>query len=151
MVKKFRSTDSARAESGFTLIEVMIAMTILSIGLMSIAVAQLTAIKVSSRSKHMQDAMFLARERMDTLAAIVPPEDPAIPSYFSVGQTTADPAPIQVGNDENDATRYTRTIQVIPDNPQVGLARVIVTVNWNNANTNTGSSQIQLSSVMRIH
>ena len=92
MVKKFRSTDSARAESGFTLIEVMIAMTILSIGLMSIAVAQLTAIKVSSRSKHLQDAMFLARERMDTLAAIVPPEDPAIPSYFSVAQTTADPA-----------------------------------------------------------
>jgi type IV pilus assembly protein PilV len=150
MVKKFRSS-SARAESGFTLIEVMIAMTILSIGLMSIAVAQLTAIKVSSRSKHMQDAMFLARERMDTLAAIVPPEDPLIPSYFSTPQTTDDPAPIQVGNDENDATRYSRRIQIIPDQPQVGLARVIVTVNWNNANTNTGSSQIQLTSVMRIH
>jgi type IV pilus assembly protein PilV len=150
MVKKFRSS-SARAESGFTLIEVMIAMTILSVGLMSIAVAQLTAIKVSSRSKHMQDAMFLARERMDTLAAIVPPQDPAIPSYFSVPQTTYDPAPVQVGNDDGDATRYTRSVQIIPDQPQVGLARVIVTVNWNNANTATGLSQIQLNSVMRIN
>jgi hypothetical protein len=118
---------------------------------MSIAVAQLTAIKVSSRSKHMQDAMFLARERMDTLAAIVPPDDPAVPSFFAVPQTIDDPAPIQVGSDDADATRYTRRTQIIPNQPTGNLARVIVTVTWSNANTVTPVQQVALNSVMRIN
>jgi type IV pilus modification protein PilV len=57
-------------DSGFTLLEVLIAMAILGVGLLSIAVAQLTAIKVSSRSKNLQQAMFLAREQMDDLEAL---------------------------------------------------------------------------------
>jgi prepilin-type N-terminal cleavage/methylation domain-containing protein len=144
MVKKFRAA-AAHRESGFTLIEVMIAMTILSVGLMSIAVAQLTAIKVSSRSKHMQDAMFLARERMDTLIAI----DPTINTFFATAQTIDDPAPIQVGNDDGDATRYTRRTQIFPNQPQGNLARVVVTVIWTNGNLQ-GTQQIQITSVMRM-
>jgi prepilin-type N-terminal cleavage/methylation domain-containing protein len=143
MLKKFPA--AAPHESGFTLIEVMIAMTILSVGLMSIAVAQLTAIKVSSRSKHMQDAMFLAREQMDTLVAI----DPTVNNFFSIAQTIDDPAPIQVGNDDNDATRYTRRTQIFPNQPQGNLARVVVTVTWTTGNV-PGAQQIQLTSVMRV-
>jgi type IV pilus assembly protein PilV len=146
MLKKFKAA-AARSDDGFTLIEVMIAMTILSIGLMSIAVAQLTAIKVSSRSKHLQDAMLLAREEMDTLAAIEP--DPAFPQFFGTGQTIDDPD-IQIGTDVDDATRYTRSTQITPNQPASGLARVVVTVTWNNANS-PGTSRVQLASVMRIN
>ena len=145
MLKRFRAA-TAHQECGFTLIEVMIAMTILSIGLMSIAVAQLTAIKVSSRSKHMQDAMFLAREQMDTLVAI----DPTINTFLGTGQTIDDPAPIQVGNDVNDATRYTRRTQIIPNQPSPSLSRVIVTVTWTTGNI-PGAQQVQLTSVMRAN
>ena len=149
MLKKFRAA-AARAESGFTLIEVLIAMTILSVGLMSIAVAQLSAIKVSSRSKHLQDAMFLARERMDTLTAYQPPEDGSA-SIFAAAQTYDDPDPIQVGSDDGDGTRYTRRTQIIPNQPSIGLARVIVTVTWANANSAGGTQQTQVTSVMRIN
>ena len=90
MLKKFRA-GAAHRESGFTLIEVMIAMTILSVGLMSIAVAQLTAIKVSSRSKHMQDAMFLAREQMDTLIGDRPDHQPLLHGPADDRRPRADP------------------------------------------------------------
>ena len=62
--------SESRSESGFTLLETMIAMAILGVGLLSIAVAQLTAIKMSSKSKNLQQAMFLAREQMDDLEAL---------------------------------------------------------------------------------
>jgi type IV pilus assembly protein PilV len=148
MVKKFKSA-AAHGEAGFTLIEVMIAMTILSVGLMSIAVAQLSAIRVSSRSKHLQDAMFLAREEMDTLAAIQPDPDPLVGSFFGTPKTITDPD-LQLGSDAEDTTRYTRQTQITPGQPSPGLARVVVTVTWNNANS-SGTTQIQLGSVMRIN
>lgn len=145
MVKKFKAA-AARGEAGFTLIEVMIAMTILSVGLMSIAVAQLSAIKVSSRSKHMQDAMLLAREEMDTLGAIVP--DPAQPAFFANAQTIDD-VDLKGTQDAGDTVRYSRQTVITPNVPNPGLARVVVTVTWINANS-PGAQQVQLSSVMRI-
>ena len=145
MVRKFKAA-AARGEAGFTLIEVMIAMTILSVGLMSIAVAQLSAIKVSSRSKHLQDAMLLAREEMDTLGAIVP--DPDLPAFFANAQTIDD-LDLKGSADGEDSTRYSRQTVITPNVPSAGLARVVVTVTWNNANSPT-VQQIQLSSVMRI-
>lgn len=139
---------ASRTESGFSLIEVMIAMAILGIGLMSIAVAQVTAIKMQSRSKNLQQAMFLARERMDELDAL--PGFPAS-TFLTTPATTPDPAnPIQVGNDPSDGTRYTREVQVVPNSPTVGLSSVTVTVTWTTPGT-TGSSQTKLSAVKRIN
>ena len=148
MVKKFDAA-AAPGDAGFTLIEVMIAMTILTIGLLSIAVAQLSAIKVSSRSKHLQEAMFLAREKMDTLEAIQPDPNPLVASYFGTAKTLND-ADVQVGNDAGDATRFTRVTQITPNQPSTGLARVVITVTWNNADS-AGRSQVQLGSVVRIN
>ena len=144
MMKKFKA--AARGEAGFTLIEVMIAMTILSVGLMSIAVAQLSAIKVSSRSKHLQDAMLLAREEMDTLAAIIP--DPAQPAFFANAQTIDD-VDLKGSQDGADKTLYSRRTVITPNVPSAGLSRVVVTVTWPNSNSTL--SQVQLSSVMRIY
>jgi type IV pilus assembly protein PilV len=145
MVRKFNAAG-ARSDDGFTLIEVMIAMTILSVGLMSIAVAQLTAIKVSSRSKHLQDAMFLAREEMDTLSAIQP--DPAFPRFFGT------PDDRRSGHPARHRRRRRHSLRAAPRSLRTRrrrpAARVVVTVTWDNANA-AGTSQIQLGSVMRIN
>jgi hypothetical protein len=95
--------------------------------------------------------MFLARERMDTLTAFQPPTDGITPSIFANAQTYDDPDPIQVGSDAEDGTRYTRRTQIIPNQPSIGLARVVVTVVWANANSAGGTQQTQLTSVMRIN
>jgi len=144
MVIHGRTSDSGR-QSGFTLLEVMIAMAILGVGLLSIAVAQLTAIKVAAKSKSLQQAMFLAREQMDDLEAL-----PANAPILQAAATTNDPNnPIQVSSDEGDAIRFTRSFRVTPNDPSAGLARVIVTVVWNN--DRGGIRQVQLSSVKRMN
>jgi prepilin-type N-terminal cleavage/methylation domain-containing protein len=144
MVIRGRISDSNR-NSGFTLLEVMIAMAILGVGLLSIAVAQLTAIKVASKSKNLQQAMFLAREQMDDLEAL-----PADAPILAAAATTDDPNnPIQVSNDEGDMVRFTRSFTVTPDEPETGLALVVVTVAWNS--NQGGVRQVRLSSVKRMN
>ena len=144
MIRKFHAAAS-RDESGYTLVEVMIAMAILGIGLMSIAVAQLTAIRMAARSKNMQQAMFLAREAMDDLDARKAGDD-----FLNTNATTPDANnPIQVGTDTGDGTRFNRQITVTPGDPEAGLARVVVQVTWQNATT-TATNQVQLSATKRI-
>jgi len=132
-------------ESGFTLIEVMIAMAILGVGLLSIAVAQLTAIKVSSRSKNLQQAMFLAREQMDDIEAL-----PLNAALLQAGATTDDPGnPLKASNDPDDLTSFNRSVTVTPNAPTPGLAQVSVTVVWNSPQG--GVRQVQLNSVKRMN
>jgi len=138
---------SARtSDSGFTLIEVMMALAILGVGLLSIAVAQITAIKVAARSKNLQQAMFLAREQLDDLDALPPGS-----AILQTAATTPDPAnPIQVGNDPQDATRFTRQLQVVPNTPTTNLAQVTVTVVWTTSNV-VGTNQVQLTGIKRMN
>jgi prepilin-type N-terminal cleavage/methylation domain-containing protein len=136
----------SQSDSGYTLIEVMIAMAILGIGLLSIAVAQLSAMKVSSRSKNLQQAMFLAREQLDDLEAL-PPGAPVL----NTAAVIADPAnPIQIGNDPTDETRFSRQTTVTVNDPSANLARVKVVVTWNTTNV-TGMNQVQLTAVKRMN
>jgi len=137
--------NQSQPEAGYTLIEVMIAMAILGIGLMSIAVAQITAMKVSSRSKNLQQAMFIAREQLDDFDALPPGA-----AVLQTAATTVDADEIQIGKDDNDTTRFVRQFDVQPNNPSVNLARVTVTVTWNNSAPN-GLNQVQLTAVKRMN
>jgi prepilin-type N-terminal cleavage/methylation domain-containing protein len=143
-MRVYRAASESEAQSGFTLIEVLIAMAILGVGLLSIAVAQLTAIKMASRSKLQSQAMFLAREQMDDLEALN-----AGAPILQAGATTDDPAnPIALSNNPADTTRFNRSVTVVPNNPSIGLAQVTVTVTWDTAQ---GMRRVQLSSVKRMN
>jgi len=139
-----RMTDSTR-ESGFTLLEVMIALAILGVGLLSIAVAQLSAIRVSSRSKGLQQAMFLAREQMDDIEAL----PLGAPLLQAAGTTNDAGNPIHASEDPDDQTTFNRSVVVTPNSPSAGLAQVSVTVVWNSSQG--GVRQVQLNSVKRMN
>ncbi len=144
-----------RNEDGFSLLEVMIAASILAVGLLTIALAQVSALKMGSRSKHLNEAMYLAQEQVETFKAMN-----ADDLMFSQGGTFDDPAGyIDAGgcsssspdncNSETggqagggDQMHYTRRWTIEPDQPSPGLTRITIDVDWENADSNTGSTRV---------
>ncbi len=79
------SRRSARTTSGFTLIEVMIVIGILTLGLLSLAAMQIHAMQGSDRGRHATQAATIAQTKMELLQ-----QDP----WASIGVTggfVADP------------------------------------------------------------
>ncbi len=126
------------AESGFTLLEVMIALVIMAVGLLTIALAQLTAMRMANESRQMSQAMYLAEQQMSTfyLAA------PAAAGAFQ------DPGnPIQVSANDDDLTTFNRSWVVQTDVPVAGLTTVAIQVAWNNA-ANAGRRNVTLNGIL---
>ncbi len=131
-----------KSEAGFTLLEVMLAMTILGVGVLTIGLAQLSAIKISSRSEHMSQAMYLAQEQMEVFMAM-----PQTSPFLDVAVVDApDPVGlIDIDATDNDATNYSRSWTVEPNAPNLGLTRITITVTWNTASR--GPTQVQLQGI----
>ena len=130
-----------RAE-GFTLLEVLLAMAILGVGVLTIGVAQLSAIKMSSRSGHLSQAMYLAQEQMETFMAM-PQNSP----FLDIAVVDA-PDPfgvIDIDPTDQDLTNFGRTWTVEPNTPANGVTRITITVTWNTASR--GPTQVQLQGI----
>jgi prepilin-type N-terminal cleavage/methylation domain-containing protein len=70
-MKEYLSEQKKRCrENGFSLIEVMIATAILSIGLLSVGVMQSTALKGTAVSQSVSDAANMASEKMEQLRVL---------------------------------------------------------------------------------
>ena len=120
-----------REEAGFTLVEVMIAMIIMAFGMLTIAMAQLTAMRISTQSRHVSQAMYLAEQQMEAFLLSPPP----------VGGTFQDPGnPIQVSATDDDLSTYNRSWVVTQNVPRPGLTTVTINVLWNNAQSNAANA-----------
>jgi prepilin-type N-terminal cleavage/methylation domain-containing protein len=97
-------------ESGFTLIEIMIAMFILVTALLGIISTTVVVIKSNSFSKTMTTATTLARDRMEILK--------------NTGYNN-----LAGGSDTLDST-YTRTWTVINNSPSTNMKSITVSVVW---------------------
>lgn len=56
-----------KKQGGFTLVEVLIALAVFSVGVLAIAALQVTAIRGNSLSSHLTEATTLAGDRIETL------------------------------------------------------------------------------------
>ena len=116
-----RSRIRGRAD-GFTLLEVVIAMGILAAGLLAVAAAQITALSVSSRSKHLLDAVHLAEGQLEAFRAM---------STAALPATGNDPNnPISIASDAADETVFNRRWTITPNSPMPGVTRITVAVDW---------------------
>jgi len=116
-----------RQEAGFTLVEVMIATALIAIGLSAIAVAQLSALKMASRSKNLSQATYLAEVQLDEFYAM-----PSSHATFSTAGTFVDPdSPIKLDTTGDDQTTFVRRWIIAPSTPSVGLTTITVEVDWN--------------------
>ena len=130
--KVVNRADRKRGDAGFTMVELLIAMVILGVGMLSIGLAQLSAIKLSARSSHLSQAMYLAQEQMEQF--MVMPAGSAV--LNNPVADAADPGgTLYVQHGQNDATSFSRRWTIEPNVPQPGMTRITVTVDWDSANS----------------
>ena len=124
-----RSTGAARARrtSGISMIEVMIALTILGFGMLTMAAAQLSSLQFTGESRNRSEAHNLAQQQMESFqtmtkaaldaAIVAPPADPGNP---------LDPDPLDA-----HVVGFNRSWLITADAPEPGVYTVNVSVNWN--------------------
>ena len=109
-------------DNGFTLLEVLLAITILSFGLLAVASMQVAALKGNTHARGVTEGSAVVVDRLEKLMAL---------SYDSIvdGSTTVD-------------NKYNLTWTVQADTPKTHTKTIVVTATW----TDTGvskSAQIQ--------
>ena len=117
-------------EAGFTLLEVLIAFVILAIGLLSIGVGQLAAVRVASQSKNWSQAMDLAEEQVEIFQA-----QPWGPFFTIALENQADPSNPLRGNPHDplgaqDLDQYNRFWSIRPGLAPHNLTEIEVTVSF---------------------
>lgn len=117
MLSKMRKSGKA---SGFTLLEVLIAVMIIGVGFMAAASMQGTSVSGNSRSAYMTAATYLAEDKLEELRNT---------DYMAI---------TQAGSPENNIDElgaaggiYSRSWTVVNDSPGLLMKTVAVTVNWN--------------------
>lgn len=106
-----------RSEQGFTMIEVMIALSLTAIAVMGIVALFITETKASGFSRHMTEAAVLAQDTVERLR--------------TQGAAAAIPPTTQSGLNERGGSGgiYTRTFSETLTDP--AWADILVNVSWN--------------------
>jgi len=116
-----------RRSKGLTLVEMMVAMIVLSIGLLGVAGLQARAITEGSGGRHLSEASAMARNRIEELGRLA---WDATDLDDSGGAWVVDPTPI----DGLDGVAYTVSDRIDWDNVDpavVQLKAIEVRVTWN--------------------
>jgi len=65
-----KTTEGQNSENGFTIIEVMIAMFIFSVGILAMALLQISFIQGNSTANNITEASYLAADKLEELFSI---------------------------------------------------------------------------------
>ncbi len=124
-----RSLRRCRAEQGFSLVEVVIAFTILGVGLLAVAGAQVKAIRGGQNGRHLTQAAVLAQNQIEQLngsrwTTLVP-----------AGWTLLPPVTTQVVTGAGAATEQTYLVSWRSLDLVLGETRALdIRVNWTEPN-----------------
>ena len=113
--------EKLKKEDGFTLIEVLIALTIFAVGLLAVAAMQTSAIKMNSTAGKLTNLSTWGMDKIEELSAL-PYSDPLLDTAGNPHQ--------EVSGD------YTISWTVIDDNPVTSTKNITVTVTGRGKTTN---------------
>ena len=141
MRRQFETAPGAgqrpRRRSGFSLIEVMVALGILAFGLLGVTAGHLLAMRVSTSSRGATLAMDLAEQQLEIFQAM------SAADVLALQGTPNDPAnPIDPDPSDDTTMAFTRRWIIVPDTPEVGVTSITVEVDWVNAIGNTRTTRI---------
>ena len=108
-------------DTGFTIIEVMIAISILAVGLLGVAAMQTSAIQVNSAAGQMTTRITWAQDKMEELMALPYTDTLLVDNNSTVGVMTNH-------TDTSPPTGYTITWSVDNNNPVSSTKLITVTV-----------------------
>ena len=117
-----------RNAGGFSLLEVMIALSILAFGMLAATVGQVSALKTTRQSRTQMLAMYLAEQQMESFQAMTTADliaavaDPNYPD---------DPAnPIDPDPGDDDTVTFDRRWFIQANAVETGLISLTVEVDW---------------------
>ncbi|MGF1723145.1 type IV pilus modification PilV family protein [Photobacterium nomapromontoriensis] len=105
---------------GFSLIEVLISMVVLSIGVLGLIKLQTYMEVKSENALRSIDALYLAEEKLEYFQTRAQSAATNIIAYSSIGSS----------NEPISGTDFTRVVTVVDDSPVVGAKKINVTVSW---------------------
>jgi type IV pilus assembly protein PilV len=115
-----------KKEEGFTLIEVLIAITIFAVGLLAVAAMQTSAIKMNSTAGKLTNLSTWGMDKIEELSAL-PYTNPWLEMAGNPGNPP--PATDSAGNTHVQVSGdYTISWTVIDDNPLTSTKKITVTV-----------------------
>ena len=120
MRKAMDKIKKAKTQEGFTLLEVMVAISILSIGLLAVASMQVAAIQGNFHANGVTTATALAQDTLEDLTALPYTVDVTDPD-LALGSHPDSPAPNSAGY----TIRWTVT-----DDATLNAKTITVTVTW---------------------
>lgn len=123
--KKTMKISGLRNNNGFTLVEILVAMSILTIALLGLASVTVMVIKGNYFSKTVTTATTLARDRMEQLKN-TSYADLALPPLTDYAKTDSTIQSTQAAD-----SIYTRTKTITYDSPAANMATIVVMVQWN--------------------
>lgn len=120
----------SRERGGFSMLEIMVALAVLSLGVLGMTAGQLAAIKLSGDSRSKTTAMYLAQQQVEIIQTMSAAD---VKDLVDVTGYPNDPAnPIHPNPDGNDVLEFNRSWVVTEDSPETGVITVTVTVSWEN-------------------
>lgn len=114
-----------KRKSGFTVIEVLITISIFTVAILGVAMSAASLMKAGGTSLYTTVATNLAQGRMEELKSRLVSALPVCPTYTTAGCSDT----VTSGG-----LAFTRRWQVIVDSPVPGVNRIDVQIEWNNYN-----------------
>lgn len=117
--------SSRGCDAGFTLVELMVALSIFAVGMLGVSAMFTTSIGGNAQGKHMTEATSLAQSKLSELQTATPYADLGFPKTTT--EAGLDASGSTVGSTPHIYTRFTHVTTIIP---AIGVKRIEVTVSW---------------------
>ena len=115
---------------GFTLIEILVALTLMVIGVMCFSLNTVGIIQGHASSRNFTAAIYLAKDKLEQIQALAV-ESPVCPSIKLPNCSDTDASLNSRGTTEPPGLIFNRSWVITRGSPEPGLVKIDVTVTWN--------------------